>query len=284
LARVIREFGADVVISNAADTLKYCVFSKVLFSWNGKIVFRNASTMSAYIRQPLVRYFNAMLLSRVNLVLSVSQHSANDIERLFPGMHTKTKVVYNGIDLKKFEKERQVNRRGEVNVLHIGGFTFEKNHAGLVRIFSQFIHKYPGARLHLVGDGPLRPRIQLLVHEQDLSDAVVFHGWVSQVEELLACADMMVLPSLLEGLPTVILEAFAARVPVIANNVGGVSELVKPGETGFLVEPNDEGGFVAAMKDVLELPCNRMLDQAFLLVNRYFDSTSCATQFVALLS
>jgi glycosyltransferase involved in cell wall biosynthesis len=100
--------------------------------------------------------------------------------------------------------------------------------------------------LTVVGDGPERTLCEQRVAQGSLAPRVRFRGWVSQIEvvRLLSEADLLVVPSVpvpgeTEGIPNVILEAFAARVPVVASDVGGISEVVKDGETGILVPPGN---------------------------------------------
>lgn len=99
----------------------------------------------------------------------------------------------------------------------------------------------PGLRLDLAGDGPGRADYEKLAAKLGIADRVVFHGYVNQtgVAELLATADAYVLPSFAEGVPVGLMEAQVSGLPVIATQVGGVSELVIDGETGFVCRPGD---------------------------------------------
>lgn len=284
LAYIVKEFGADVVVANAGDTLKYCVLSRAIFRWNAKLVFRNASTMSAYIHSLIVKVFNCILLSQVDLVLSVSTASAKDITELFPSLSGKTRVLYNGIDLNRFTRVRKILGDGGPDILHVGGFTFEKNHFGLLRIFSLFRADYPNARLHLVGDGPMLAAVREYISANGLENSVLLHGWVERVEEVLTHADVLVLPSLLEGLPSVVLEAFASRVPVVANRVGGVDEINQAVQTCFLVDPQDEPGFVLAMKCALSLEGVKLTEAAFQFVHHNFDIQKNAKEYELILT
>lgn len=94
------------------------------------------------------------------------------------------------------------------------------------------------AELWIVGDGPDRPELEAMVNASpDLRDSVKFLGQRDDVPALLGQMDMFVLPSLWEGLPNAVMEAMAARLPVVATSVDGTPELVNDGETGLLVPP-----------------------------------------------
>jgi glycosyltransferase involved in cell wall biosynthesis len=108
--------------------------------------------------------------------------------------------------------------------------------------------------LLLVGEGPERAAIESIIREQQLTARVHLAGWRADVPQLLRAASCLVLPSLWEGMPNVVLEAMAARLPVIATRVEGVSELVAEGQTGLLVAPRSAAELEAAVLTVLEDP------------------------------
>ena len=106
--------------------------------------------------------------------------------------------------------------------------------------------------LALVGDGPDRANVEAAVRERGVADRVRLLGWGSAqtVQDELIRARALVLPSLAEGLPVVIMEALALGRPVVATDVAAVGELVRSGETGWLVQPGDVAGLVAALREV----------------------------------
>jgi len=107
--------------------------------------------------------------------------------------------------------------------------------------------------LALLGDGPERGALEALSSKLGLSSHVHFEGWRSgaEVRESLLSSRALVLPSLSEGLPVVIMEALALRRPVICTSVGGIAELVTPGECGWIVAPGSEKELAVAMRDAL---------------------------------
>jgi glycosyltransferase involved in cell wall biosynthesis len=147
---------------------------------------------------------------------------------------------------------RQPNDLQTITLIHVGGFTYEKNHLRLIRIFKKLVSVYPRARLQLVGEGPLKDSIERLVMEMELKDHVIFLGSRKDARELIAQADLLILPSIIEGLPAVILEAFYCKTPVIAYDVGGIGEIVFENFTGRLVQKGNEDAFLNAIIAVLE--------------------------------
>lgn len=113
-----------------------------------------------------------------------------------------------------------------------------------------------GARYHwlMVGDGAERHSLEQTTAALGLQEVVCFTGERADARSIIGGLDLMVLPSLTEGLPNVILEAFAYKTPVVATAVGGVPELVKDGETGWLVPPRDPHALAQAIREALSNP------------------------------
>jgi glycosyltransferase involved in cell wall biosynthesis len=130
------------------------------------------------------------------------------------------------------------------------------------------VAELPGTRLQVAGDGCLRGQLEQEVARRGLGGRVDFLGALSRREvfALLRTADAFVLNSTYEGLPHVVLEAMAARVPVVATAVGGTPEVVEHGRTGLLVEPGDKAGLVAALERLRRSPefASALVDEAAL--------------------
>lgn len=120
----------------------------------------------------------------------------------------------------------------------------------LLDAFAELRARHPQARLTIAGDGKARPNLEAQAEALGLAKAVTFAGYLDApaVAHLLEEADMLVLPSFAEGLPVVLMEALASRIPVIATQIAGVPELVQDGISGFIVPPGD----VAALTDRMD--------------------------------
>lgn len=284
LAQIIKEEKPDVVQANAGDTLKYAVLSKLFFKWKQPIVFRNASTISLYIKTTPAKLLNGFFFKHANRIVSVSNTSATDFAKLFPQFKKRIVTVPIGI-------EETINNAAEVNVIpgaskpvlvHVGGFTYEKNHVRLIEIFERIRKQQPGASLHLVGSGPLQGQIEELVKQKGLEQQVHFYGFRNDAMQFMKNADVLLLPSIIEGLPGVILEAFYCKTPVVAYNVGGISEVVIDGKTGYLVPKGNEEAFVKnVLKALGKTPGNEQLVQnAWQLVMKEYLNTRIADNFL----
>ena len=136
----------------------------------------------------------------------------------------------------------------------VGRLSPEKGHRVLLDAFGRVRAQMGNVKLLLVGDGPEAHFLQGAVSALSLHKSVVFTGLRADAQQIIGALDLLVLPSLTEGLPVVILEAFAYETPVVATAVGGVPELVKDGETGWLVPPRDPHALAQAILDALSNP------------------------------
>lgn len=114
-----------------------------------------------------------------------------------------------------------------------------------------------GVRFLLAGDGPDRPLLEGLATELQISDRVRFLGQRNDVPELMAVSDLVVVPSLFEGWPLVVLEAMAAGRAIVSTRIGGIVEMIRDGENGVLVEPADPAALAAAIRDLAADPGRR---------------------------
>lgn len=175
-------------------------------------------------------------------VTAVSQSLKDKTESTFeiPG---KIEVIYNFIDPEEYRlintpcvqglRSRYASQ-GEKVVIHISNFREVKKVGDVVRTFALINQKVP-AKLLLVGDGPERAETYRLAEELGISERVCFLGKQERVVELLSVSDLFLLPSAQESFGLVALEAMACQVPVIATDVGGLPEVVKDGQTGYLL-------------------------------------------------
>lgn len=166
-------------------------------------------------------------------------------------------VVPNGVDLEKFQitnhKLQTKSKIQSPNIITISRLVYKNGVDVLIRAFAEVKQKKSDAKLHIVGDGPLRRELEGLRRIRGIDRDVIFHGSVSP-EELpcyLAEADVFVRPSRSEGLGTAFLEAMAAGVPVIGTPVGGIIDFLENEETGLFSEVDKPESVADAIMRIL---------------------------------
>jgi glycosyltransferase involved in cell wall biosynthesis len=181
------------------------------------------------------------------IIVTVSKYSSKKIVQFYNIEKTKITIVPNGVDPQKFrpvEGLEKVKHRigidGKQCVLFVGRLIPRKGLHFLMEAAKQVIKENKGTVFVIVGDGPLKNHLTSFLKKERLSDNFVFLGDVSDdvLPILYNCADIFTLPSIQEGQGLALLEAQATAKPVVAFNVGGISEFVLDKQTGLLVKPD----------------------------------------------
>ena len=166
-------------------------------------------------------------------------------------------VIPNGIDAAAYP-ERSANRtaRPVRSVITVANLRAEKNHETLIAAAALLADEFPDVQFLIAGDGPRRHALEALVKSRRLEHRVIFLGHCDNVARLLADADVFVLPSRSEAFPNAAMEAMASGLPVVAGAVGGLLDLVEPGRTGILVDPEDAHAFATALRHLFTDPAD----------------------------
>lgn len=153
-------------------------------------------------------------------------------------------IVHSGIDLDRFDGAPPGRLREEFGVPpgtpvigHVAALAGHKGQRHLVDAMPRVLGAMPTARLFMVGDGALRGQLESQARDLRLGDAVTFTGFRTDIPQWLDLFDVFVMPSVLEGLCTSVLDALAAHVPVVVSDTGGLPEIVRHEQTGLLVPP-----------------------------------------------
>jgi len=204
------------------------------------------------------------LLRRATVVAVSDQiRSAMVAGRWSDGARVRT--ILNGIDPERYRPgdgraavRRELGLPADAFVAGIvARLSPEKDHANLLRAFALASPRMPGARLVVVGDGPLREELENQAREAGIGDRCVFAGERQDVPRLLAALDLFVLSSTREGTPLTLLEAMASEVSTVTTAVGGIPKVVVPGQTGLLVPPSDPAALADAMAQMFLDPGTR---------------------------
>jgi len=234
---------------------------------NGKIV---------HLVYTLVERF---AISRLDHAIAVSDDIYNFYASKYPRSSNKISVIGNGVDTAVFKpRDRQEVRKKygfsphEKIILYLGRFHEEKNLKMLVLSFDRLIKagNLEPLRLVLVGEGNTKNQILEMIRDRNLATKVTILPPVSdsEVPEIICCADVFALTSLVEGFPLVVLQALACGVPIVSTNVGDVHKVVKNDETGLIVDDFSDESFAYCLRRVIE-NSNRYAANCVRLAHQY---------------
>jgi glycosyltransferase involved in cell wall biosynthesis len=191
-------------------------------------------------------------------IIAVSQFVADSV--IASGINSsRVAVVYDGVEIPPattMEIRRSARARWKITdhdllIGCVGYLLPEKGQDTLLRALPQIRVQFPSCRIILAGDGPCRAKLQSLVNELGIADAVVFAGFVEDVETVYRAIDLFVFPSLAEPLGSSLLTAMAHGLPVIAVASGGVPEIIENGSNGILVDSPDALKFATSACQML---------------------------------
>lgn len=227
---------------------------------------------------------------RYDEIITVSEATRRHFSRIARVPLERIQTIYNGLPHELFDtRHRRDAKRSEQGwspddkiIIMLAVLRGGKGHEILFEALPRIRQEVPNAKVKLVGSGELED--DLRAQAAPLGESVEFMGERMDVPEILGAADMLVLPSWSEALPTVLIEAGAASLPVVATDVGGSAEIVADGETGHIIQPGDTDALVARMVEVLQNDdsARRMGEQGLQRVRSIFSLQEQARQTVDL--
>ena len=246
LTREMRNFAPDVVITRGynaemlgriAARLTHVPHSVVWVHNHGDTEPRGA------VRRIADRVLDRVTSAYFGVARAQIDYMVNDLKYSPDKIH----IIHNGVDPDDFQWTDERSAASDLGICEsdkvVGIFAAlrpEKDHATFLRAARLVADRIPQTKFLIVGDGPMRPEIERLVHELDLADSVVLTGARMDVPELLRAIDVFVLSSYtVECFPMALLEAMAAGRPAVCTAVGGVPEMIEEPTTGYLVPPRN---------------------------------------------
>ncbi len=178
-------------------------------------------------------------VGRASFTAVISDYTRSQVMAFVPEeLWDKLVVVRCGVDLADFVPARREDP-DRLRILTVGRVDAMKGTAVLLQALRRLVADGIDATLAIVGDGPSKEKVSAMARELDLADRIVWHGAVGQdeVRAIYAESDVFCLPSFAEGVPIVLMEAMAMEIPVVANAITGIVELVQDGVSGILVRP-----------------------------------------------
>ncbi|GAC1587860.1 MAG: glycosyltransferase family 4 protein [Acidimicrobiales bacterium] len=257
--------------------------------WSGQYAILAASTIP---RLPIVAVEHCAVVStsvmsrrlkhftsaRLAAHVAVGERVRDQIEQLIGLRPSTMRTIHNGVGISEPIRGHRVT-----DALVIGTVARLDKAKG-IDVLIRAVARLDDGHLVVIGDGEERHALEQLSRAEGLADRVHFLGWCEDPARFISGFDIFALPSRLEAFPLTILEAMAASLPVVATNVGSVSEAVLDGHTGVLVGVDDEDGLVAALGRLATDPIKRrtMGDAGRLEVQRKFSASVMASTYMQL--
>jgi glycosyltransferase involved in cell wall biosynthesis len=204
-------------------------------------------------RDSVISVLERCILHAFDRVVVVSDHMVPQLRRF--GLQAD--VIYNGIDVQPFSNSSsdfgdRMNWCGRPVIGAIGRLAPQKGLQFLLRAAPEVLRESPNALFVLVGDGPERDPLETEAKHLGIRSSVCFLGARKDIPQLLSSMDVVVMPSLFEGLPMALLEAMASGRAVIASRVGGIPNVIQERVNGIMLSPGDVSGLTAALCSLLK--------------------------------
>ena len=274
LAALIRAQGIDIIHAQTRVT-------QVMAFWLGRMTgVPFVTTCHGFFKPRLFRkVFPCWGQGVIAISRPVREHLIKDFNMDTGRVH----LVSNGVDMSCYtftddalrrQKRAQWSVDGSPVVGMIARLSDVKGIDVLIRAMPAVVASFPSVRLMIVGQGPQENDLRTLVHQLGLEKNVSFRSIVQSTADILPVFDVFVMPSLQEGLGLSVMEAMAAGIPVVASNVGGLPDLIKDGQTGFLTPVGDSTALGKRINGMLGDPARalNMARAARALIEKEFSS------------
>lgn len=289
-------FGAAAPLGLLAPALREMGVCRIIALTHGHEVWWAKSPLARSALRRIGEHVDALTYvseyCRTRIARALRQAGASRLTRLSPGVDTQR--FRPGLDGRIWRSRLGISPEQQV-VMAAGRLVARKGHDMLIRAWRDVQPKRPDAVLVIVGDGPLRRRLQSRIAQAGLAASVrlVRHAEWSQMPEIYAAADVFALPCRTrrwglepEAFGIVFIEAAASGLPVIVGNSGGAPETVLHGESGYVVDPRDVTALTGRILELLDDPgfAKAMGERGRHHVTSQFSSDQCADHFRQLIS
>jgi glycosyltransferase involved in cell wall biosynthesis len=267
LARFLRQEQIDVLHTHLFDPSIVGLHAGVLAGTRVRVLTRHYSDYHTRINKKWHVRLDQFSTRLSHAAIAVSQHTADHMIEVEKAPPSKIQVVLNGIDFDRVRPSaegapermrRQFGAEDSYLLLIVARLHPEKGHRYLFEALPDIVRRLgQPVRLLVAGAGRFEAAYRETVRSLGLKDMVSFLGFRRDAADLMAAADLLVLPSLAEAFGLVLTEAIYLGTPVVATRVGGIPEIVEDGRDGVLVPPADSRALALAITNLLADPARR---------------------------
>lgn len=252
---VIRKVNPDLVHAQSIALAAYALMIKVMLK-KPYVVYGRGSDI--YLSSRFYSLLSRLTLMNAGAVIAQTNNMKGAMQEI---CERDIFVIPNGVNMDRFSRLSREESRSKLNIkgsdiilLFVGGLRSIKGVRYLVESMSIIKQESGNVRLLIIGDGKERQDLEKLATKLNLNECIHFVRQVPNevIPEYMISSDLFILPSLSEGFPVTVLEAMAAGLPIVITRVGGMPEIVREGENGFLVEPKNPGHIAEKVRLLLE--------------------------------
>lgn len=185
-----------------------------------------------------------------DIMVAVSKNLEDKLKNRYPKFKDTIKLIYNGVEVKNTKDKKYDNN--PKRLLFVGRLVEIKNVEYLIKGLTYLKENNKNFICDIIGEGPLEEKLKDLVNSCNLQDNVNFLGFKSDVKSYMENSDVFIMTSIMEGIPLVIIEAFATKLPVVASAVGGVNEMIENNESGILYNLNNVDSFNKILMNIVD--------------------------------
>lgn len=230
----------------------------------------------------ILRVVNKISYKLFNLTLvAISPKVKQTIQVEYKSEGSDIPMIYNGIYLEKYTPKVSYKSQDRYfNILHIGRFSEQKNHIGIIESFKQVCEIHNNVKLQLIGIGELEDEIKRKVKQLELENKVEFLGAQQDVMDFLNKTDIFILPSLWEGMPITLIEAMATGLPIVATEVGGVPDMIRHNQSGLLTKVDSKAVAEAIIKLLEDEKLREKIGKNALVEVQKFSAQEMARKYI----
>jgi glycosyltransferase involved in cell wall biosynthesis len=213
-------------------------------------------------RKKLYQFFDRFLERYVDRYIVVSDSLKDFLIKTRKIPSNKIAKIYNGIETELYNPNLQIENNtklkkllnivdGTYTVCAIGRLCWQKGFEYFLKSIPKILRNNDNVKFLVVGSGPLEEQLKSLAQRLKIEDRVIFTGFIDDIRSILKIIDLLVVPSILEGFPMIILEAMAMAKPIIATNIEGITEQIEDSVTGYLVRPGNHEEISEAVMNLI---------------------------------
>lgn len=216
----------DIIHAHLFPTTYFCSLLKKIGVINSKLVLTEHNTHNRRRDFLLFKPVERTIYNEYEKIVCISKGTELNLNKWLNSLKDKTEIIYNGVDIEKFNNNHEtknITKKKEIKIAMVASFSPQKDQMTLIKSLKLLPQKY---RVYFAGDGDEINNVKKFVNKNNLENRVNFLGNVYNIPEFLKQMDLFVLSSIWEGFGLVVIEAMASKLPVIASNIAGLSEIV----------------------------------------------------------